>query len=107
MSSESPPSLPPLPEHPHIYGSVLDLIADTALVEIQRLGREAPRAHVFGKLEAQNPGGSVKDRICLSMIERAEKRASSSRAVSWSSQPAAIPVLAWPWSARRGAIAAC
>jgi len=73
MSSEFLPSLPPLPQHPHIYGSVLDLIADTALVEIRRLGRDAPRAHVFGKLEAQNPGGSVKDRICLAMIERAEQ----------------------------------
>jgi cysteine synthase A len=71
MSSD--PSLPPLATHPHIYGSVLDLIADTPLVEVRRLGREAPRAHVFGKLEAMNPGGSVKDRICLAMIERAEK----------------------------------
>jgi cysteine synthase A len=71
MSSD--PSLPPLPKHPHIYGSVLELIADTPLVEVRRLGRDAPRAHVFGKLEAMNPGGSVKDRICLAMIERAEK----------------------------------
>ena len=71
MSSD--PSLPPLPKHPHIYGSVLELIADTPLVEVRRLGRDTPRAHVFGKLEAMNPGGSVKDRICLAMIERAEK----------------------------------
>jgi cysteine synthase A len=71
MSSD--PSLPPLPKHPHIYGSVLELIADTPLVEVRRLGRDAPRAHLFGKLEAMNPGGSVKDRICLAMIERAEK----------------------------------
>ncbi|MEO6600949.1 MAG: cysteine synthase A [Polyangiaceae bacterium] len=73
MSSELRRDLPPLPQHPHIYGGVLSLIADTALVEIRRLGREAPRAHVFGKLEAQNPGGSVKDRICLAMIEAAER----------------------------------
>jgi cysteine synthase A len=71
MSSD--PSLPALAKHPHIYGSVLELIADTPLVEVRRLGRDAPRAHVFGKLEAMNPGGSVKDRICLAMIERAEK----------------------------------
>src|SRR3954466_2787261 len=75
MSSDSQPSLPPLPQHPHIYGSVLGLIADTALVEIRKLARESPRAQVFGKLEAQNPGGSVKDRICLAMIERAEQEA--------------------------------
>jgi cysteine synthase A len=71
MSSET--TLPPLPKHPHIYGSVLELIADTPLVEVRRLGRDAPRARVFGKLEAMNPGGSVKDRICLAMIERAEQ----------------------------------
>jgi len=71
MSSD--PSLPALPKHPHIYGSVLELITDTPLVEVRRLGRDAPRAHVLGKLEAMNPGGSVKDRICLAMIERAEK----------------------------------
>src|SRR5437868_8475287 len=76
MSSELEsrlPPLPPLPQHPLIYGNVLDLVADTALVEIRRLGRQAARANVFGKLEAQNPGGSVKDRICLAMIERAER----------------------------------
>src|SRR5450432_155530 len=71
MSSEA--SLPPLAKHPHIYGSVLELIADTPLIEIRRLGREAPRGRVFGKLEALNPGGSVKDRICLAMIENAEQ----------------------------------
>lgn len=73
MSSEPQSSLPPLPKHPLIYGNVLDLVADTALVEIRRLGRQSPRANVLGKLEAQNPGGSVKDRICLAMIERAER----------------------------------
>src|SRR6478735_8104316 len=73
MSSESQSSLPPLPQHPLIYGNVLDLVADTALVEIRRLARDSARANVFGKLEAQNPGGSVKDRICLAMIERAER----------------------------------
>jgi len=62
-----------LPAHPLIYQNVLDLIGDTPLVEIRRLGRDRPRARVFGKLEALNPGGSVKDRICLAMIERAER----------------------------------
>ncbi len=71
MSSET--VLPPLPKHRLIYGNVLDLIADTPLVEIRRLGRDAPRATVLGKLEAFNPGGSVKDRICLAMIEAAER----------------------------------
>src|SRR5262249_51472022 len=60
-------------DHPLVKSSVLDLISDTPLVEIQRLGREKPRGRVFGKLEQANPGGSVKDRICLAMIEQAER----------------------------------
>jgi cysteine synthase len=73
MSTSSEPTLPPLPSHPLIFNRALDLIGDTPLVEIRRLGRESPRARLFGKLESANPGGSVKDRICLSMIEQAEK----------------------------------
>jgi len=65
--------LPPLADHPLVYGNVLDLIMDTPLVEIRRLGREQPRARVFGKLESMNPGGSVKDRICFAMLEQAER----------------------------------
>ncbi len=73
MSTSSDRGLPPLAEHPLVYHSTLDLIADTPLVEIRRLESDGPRARVFGKLEAANPGGSVKDRICLWMIERAEQ----------------------------------
>jgi hypothetical protein len=54
MSSE--PKLPPLSEHPLAFSSLLDLITDTPLVEIRRLGREQPRARVWGKLESVNPG---------------------------------------------------
>lgn len=56
-----------------MFAGVLDLIGDTPLVAINRLGRDAPRAEVYAKLESANPGGSVKDRICLRMIERAER----------------------------------
>jgi cysteine synthase A len=59
--------------HPLIYKNVLELIGDTPLVEIRRLRNETPRARVLGKLESMNPGGSVKDRICLAMIEGAER----------------------------------
>lgn len=72
----SPRSLPPLPDHPLVFSSVLDLIGDTPLIEIAPLAHEppAPRGRVFGKLEAANPGGSVKDRICLEMILDAENK---------------------------------
>lgn len=59
--------------HPSVYESVLELIGDTPLVEIRRVESDPPRARVFGKLESANPGGSVKDRICLAMIEQAER----------------------------------
>jgi cysteine synthase A len=65
--------LRPIKQHRLIYGNVLELIMDTPLVEIRRLGNEAPRARVFGKLESMNPGGSVKDRICLAMIDQADR----------------------------------
>jgi cystathionine beta-synthase len=51
--------------------SVLDLIGNTPLVEVQRL--DTGRCKLFLKLENQNPGGSIKDRIALSMIEAAER----------------------------------
>ena len=54
--------------------SVLDLVGDTPLVKIRRLGRDAPRADVWAKMEQANPGGSVKDRICLAMVEDAERQ---------------------------------
>jgi cysteine synthase B len=52
--------------------SVLDLIGNTPLVEVTELSPN-PAVRVLVKLEGQNPGGSVKDRIALAMIEQAEK----------------------------------
>lgn len=53
--------------------SILDLIGDTPMVELNKV--VTPKmARVIGKLESLNPGGSVKDRIALAMIEDAEKR---------------------------------
>jgi len=54
------------------YDSVLDLIGNTPLVRITRLA-EKNAATMYVKMESSNPGGSVKDRICLAMIEAAEK----------------------------------
>jgi cysteine synthase A len=56
-----------------IYDSVLGTIGETPLVVLNRLARGA-NAKVLGKLESRNPGGSVKDRICLNMIAEAEKQ---------------------------------
>jgi cysteine synthase B len=52
--------------------SVLDLIGNTPLVDVSALSPN-PSARILLKLEGQNPGGSVKDRIALSMVEAAEK----------------------------------
>jgi len=57
---------------PRLVDSVLELVGDTPLVAIRTLG-EGPRAAVWAKMEQANPGGSVKDRICLAMIEEAER----------------------------------
>jgi cystathionine beta-synthase len=51
--------------------AVLDLIGKTPLVELTRL--DTGRCRLFVKLESQNPGGSIKDRIALSMIDAAER----------------------------------
>lgn len=51
--------------------SVLDLIGNTPLLEARRL--DTGRCRLFLKLESQNPGGSIKDRVALSMIEAAER----------------------------------
>ncbi|HMC51943.1 MAG TPA: cysteine synthase family protein [Acidimicrobiales bacterium] len=55
-----------------LYASVLDLIGDTPLVDVSGLSPN-PRVRILAKLEGQNPGGSVKDRIALAMVEEAEK----------------------------------
>jgi cysteine synthase B len=55
-------------------GSVLDLVGNTPLVRINRITGVLPKeVEVYAKLEGFNPGGSVKDRAALSMIEDAEK----------------------------------
>jgi cysteine synthase A len=54
--------------------SILDVIGNTPLLKLNKLfAAERPDVEVWVKLERQNPGGSIKDRIALSMIEQAEK----------------------------------
>lgn len=55
-----------------IYNSILDTIGDTPIVKLRNLPSE-DMAQVYVKVESFNPGGSVKDRIALRMIEDAEK----------------------------------
>ena len=60
-----------------IYPTIEDAIGKTPVVALQRLGAAdcAARGNVIlGKLEGNNPAGSVKDRPALSMIRRAEER---------------------------------
>ena len=56
-----------------IYNNVLETIGKTPLVKLNKLTQDT-NATVVAKLESRNPGGSVKDRICLSMIAEAEKQ---------------------------------
>jgi cysteine synthase B len=54
-----------------VYRSVLDLIGNTPMLDVSQLSPK-PEVRILGKLEGQNPAGSVKDRIALQMITEAE-----------------------------------
>ncbi len=59
------------------YSSIEDLIGKTPLVRLQRIGSAACQQNsnvILGKLEGNNPAGSVKDRAAFSMIARAQER---------------------------------
>lgn len=59
----------------NIHQNLLSLIGNTPLVEVQNIAREENlKARVIVKIESRNPGGSVKDRIALAMVEDAEKQ---------------------------------
>jgi [CysO sulfur-carrier protein]-thiocarboxylate-dependent cysteine synthase len=54
------------------YESILDVVGDTPLVGVHALSPN-PAVRIYAKLEGQNPGGSMKDRIALRMVEAAER----------------------------------
>src|SRR5437868_15164911 len=54
------------------YPSVLELVGGTPIVRLERISRDVPGT-ILAKLDYLNPGGSVKDRIGLAMIEAAER----------------------------------
>lgn len=58
---------------PNIASNAIELVGRTELVRLNRI-TQGTRATVVAKMESQNPGGSVKDRIGVSMIEEAERR---------------------------------
>jgi cysteine synthase len=62
-----------MPTPNQIAESPLELIGGTSVVRLGRIAASAPASEVWAKLELANIGGSVKDRICLAMIEAAER----------------------------------
>ncbi len=59
--------------------NILETIGNTPHVRLNRLYANVPGAEVWIKLERANPGGSIKDRIGIAMIDDAERRGASSR----------------------------
>ncbi|NYC30192.1 cysteine synthase A [Clostridium saccharobutylicum] len=57
-----------------IYNKALDLIGNTPILKVNNLIKDENIADIYVKLEKYNPGGSVKDRAALGMIETAEKQ---------------------------------
>jgi len=87
--------------------SVLALIGNTPMVEVTRL--DTGPCRLFLKLESQNPGGSIKDRIGLSMIEAAEPRRAdqAGREHADRGHRRQYPASGWRWSRRRRATGCC
>jgi cystathionine beta-synthase len=80
LLSEDPGVAPGVEVHPlrdtgpqmETIESLLDLVGETPLLELHRTGRDLT-CHLLAKLEYLNPGGSVKDRPALAMIDAAER----------------------------------
>ena len=56
----------------HVYSNILEMVGRTPMLEVTHM--DTGPCRLFLKLELMNPGGSIKDRIGISMIEEAEKR---------------------------------
>lgn len=55
-----------------VYNNIIETIGNTPLVKLNRITKDI-EPNLYVKIEAFNPGASVKDRICMSMIEKAEQ----------------------------------
>ena len=56
----------------NVYSNILDMVGETSMLEVTNI--DTGLCRLFLKLELMNPGGSIKDRIGISMIENAERR---------------------------------
>ena len=54
-----------------VHSSILELIGNTPMVDVSQLSPN-PKVRILAKLEGQNPGGSIKDRIAWQMVQEAE-----------------------------------
>ncbi len=74
MTTPRHPARPALTLVPGALGeSITDRIGNTPLLRIRLFERESPEVAVYAKAEFMNPGGSVKDRPALRMIEEGER----------------------------------
>src|SRR5947209_18272015 len=64
--------MPELAIAPILKDSILDTIGDTPLVRLSRIGAGL-RPQLVAKVEAFNPGGSIKDRVAIALIDAAER----------------------------------
>ena len=82
------------------YDNILDAIGDTPLVGLPAMSPK-DGVRLWAKLEGENPTGSVKDRIALSMVEAAEAIAAAGTAFSTHSWRAAAAGHLWGWQITR------
>ena len=87
---------------PPIVKNVLSLIGNTPVVELKEF--DTGPCRLFIKLENQNPGGSIKDRMAVSMIEAAEASGELKPGGRSSKQRPGIPGSGWRWWRPRRAI---
>lgn len=83
-------------DEPRIYDNILDTMGNTPLVRLNRVSHGV-RCQIVAKVEYLNPGGSVKDRIGLAIIEDAEKHGKLKPVEQLSNRHQAIRVLDWRW----------
>ena len=79
-----------------IAGTILETVGDTPLVGLRRIGQGLP-GRVAVKMESFNPGGSVKDRIAITIVEDAERRGDLKPGGPSSKGPPETPGWVSPW----------